>query len=301
MDRRMNQDSGRIALGQAIDRGLAAMRRSIVDDPKHAVGRLVRLLFHDLLDQLAKRVDSGGRFAAAHNVAAAYVPGGEVLQRAATLVFEFDAAGSARRWLQAMRTNACLDAGLLIRADDVIVRAERFALIKTSIKVENDLGFLGKMRIARKDPIIETPRFQIGLMQATPHRGGADRFLQGAAGSSRQVRHGLSAKRLVGLVDEFASDRLYDGSIQRGKNRACARVPVYPPTKNHPTPRGVANAEPNRPACEARRQLPGAKSAAVRATDRPTPLVAAAEKKSCVGAVVLGLRPRTGPERPDDA
>lgn len=64
---------------EAIDGGLSAMGEAIVDDPEDALGRTVRLLAHDLLDQPA-----------------ADIPGGQVLDRALAVVLALDLSGLPR-------------------------------------------------------------------------------------------------------------------------------------------------------------------------------------------------------------
>jgi len=78
--------------------------------------------------------------------------------------------GPGARVEAGMAADACLDAGFLIRADDVIVGAKRFFLPETRIKIENDLGLLGKTRIARDKSNTRTrPRFQVGIVQDAPN------------------------------------------------------------------------------------------------------------------------------------
>src|SRR5260370_29358261 len=100
---------------------------------------------------MTKGFNAGGRFTASHDVATANVPGSQILQGSASLVFEFDPARSAGSHVQSgMAADARLNAGLLVRADDVIVGAKGFIAPKPRIKIEDDLGLLGKMRVSRE-------------------------------------------------------------------------------------------------------------------------------------------------------
>src|SRR5262249_55514223 len=151
--------------------------------------------------------------------------------------------------------NARLDAGLLIRTDDVIVRPQRFFLPKTGIKIEDDLCLVGELRIARKDPILIAPRFQVRLMQHAPDRAAADRFTQSGNRALRQIGQRLTAQRPFRFKNDLTSKRLHGGLIHRGKNRACARALVYLPKRSRPTPSVAASVGPRRPAYQWR-QLP---------------------------------------------
>src|SRR5262249_20727693 len=154
-----------------------------------------------------------------HDIATAHVPASQVLQSPASVVFEFDAAGSARSRLQAgVTANAGLDAGFLIRTDNAVSGSKRFFLPKTRIKIEDDLRFASKLRIAWIDPIFVAPRFQVRLMKDAPDGAAADRFAQSDSGSLRQVGQRLPAQRLLRFEDDLTGDRLDGSLIQRGKN-----------------------------------------------------------------------------------
>src|SRR6478672_6038500 len=107
--------------------GLAAVGGDVVDDPEHPLGRGVGLGGHDLVDELFERGDPGGVLAAAEDLAAVHVVGGQVGDRAATVVVvvDPDLAGLARRE-GGVAAAAGLDGGLLVGGDHVIVAAQRF-------------------------------------------------------------------------------------------------------------------------------------------------------------------------------
>jgi hypothetical protein len=224
------------------------------------------------------------------------------LQCSAALIFKFDSPGPARRRLQAgVAADARLNARLFIRTDDVIVAAKGFPLPKTGIQIENDFGLLGEVWIAREDPILVPPRFEVRLVQNPPDGAEADRFFQGIPSPLRQIRHRLSAERLFGLTDGLASDGLNDGPIQRGKNRACARAPLYRPTRNHRRPSVVANAGPKPQASELRRRPPHATLRVHGEESKPARHAAAVETKQYAGAPGIAPRTRTRPGSPDNA
>ena len=68
MHRGMHQNGVRLRRHQALDGRLTTMRRSVLDDPKHSVGGPVRLLFHHLSHQSAKRFNARAGLAAPHDV-----------------------------------------------------------------------------------------------------------------------------------------------------------------------------------------------------------------------------------------
>src|SRR5258708_3736679 len=199
-----------------------------------------------------------------------------------------------------MGGDAGLNGCLLVRADDVIVGAKGFIAPKPRIKIEDDLGLLGKMRVAREDPVLVSPRFQIGFMEDAPHRAAADRLCQGSTCPLRQVRQRLTAQRPGRFKDNLAGKRFHDGFIHRGKNRAFALAPVCPPRRNRPTPTGDASAGPNPRPSESRQRLPSEIPAALGARGTPTPPAAATGKNLSVASAPLGPRPRIPEESQDD-
>jgi len=97
-------------------------------------------------------------FTAAEDLGAMDIPRGQVLERATTCVFVFntgDLKGTGRqRWMTAATD---LDAGLLIRAQYVLVRPEWLALPGTGVQIEHRSSQFPKVRIARKDPALVSP------------------------------------------------------------------------------------------------------------------------------------------------
>src|SRR5216683_120568 len=90
---------------------LAAMRGAIVDDPEYAAGGSVRLFAHDLSDQALEGDDAGLALAAAEQLGAMHVPGGDVCPSAGACVFVLDVNRSSwSRRQRGMFAPARLDA-----------------------------------------------------------------------------------------------------------------------------------------------------------------------------------------------
>ena len=111
----VNQDGIGPALLESSNGSLAAMRRTIVDDPENAIGRTIRFLGHDLVHPSVKRNDTGGGFTAAEDPGTMDVPSREVDPGPAALVVGFHAHGLMRlRGRGRMLASTGPDAGLLI-------------------------------------------------------------------------------------------------------------------------------------------------------------------------------------------
>lgn len=99
--------------------------------------------------------------AAAEHLAAVDVPGGEVGQRSAAVVFVVDPYGAGLAGGQAgMAAAAGLDGGLLIGADDVVARAERLSVPDAGVEVQHPLGLRREGGIADEDPGLVLPRLE---------------------------------------------------------------------------------------------------------------------------------------------
>ena len=87
----MDQKGVGIRLEQSTHSGVAAMRRPVIDDPKYAMGRPIRLLCHDLGYQAAKGFNTRMGFAASYDKAPLHIPGRQILQGATPVVLMLDA------------------------------------------------------------------------------------------------------------------------------------------------------------------------------------------------------------------
>ena len=68
------------------------MRRAIVRDPTDTVGRFIRLLLHDQIDQAMKRIDPCILPADPKKLGAPDIPRRHISHSAAAFVFEFHAS-----------------------------------------------------------------------------------------------------------------------------------------------------------------------------------------------------------------
>src|SRR5688500_2294713 len=164
---------------ETTDRPQTAMGRAVVDDPEHPAGRAVGLLAHDLIDQTVERRDPGLDFAAAEQLGAMDVPGGEIGPGAGPLIFVLDPDRLARpRRQRGMLAPACLDAGLLVGAQHIIAPSQGKTLPAPLIEIEDATGLGGEVGIAREDPAAMAPGPQCILAEPAPQGRAADRSHQ---------------------------------------------------------------------------------------------------------------------------
>ena len=149
----------------------------------------------------------------------------QVLQRSIPLVFRFNPP--APLWLGrhfVMRASTCLNARLLVHAQYVILRTQRFAFPRPRIQVQDRPGLLGKPRVPRKNPVLVLPGLDRRFVQHSPDRAAADLLTQRRLGSPHQVGKRLAAERFFRLCHHFTSHRLDQRLIQRGKKRPFGHV-----------------------------------------------------------------------------
>jgi len=241
MDWRMDQDCLAVGLTQSLHRRLTAVRGAVIYDPEHPIGRAVGLCSHELLDQPAKRLDPGMSLAPAHDLPTSDIPGSQVLQSPSSPVLALDAHGAPWACRQGLvAADPGLDAGLFIRADNVVPAAQRLTLPEASVQVQESPGFLSELRVTGKDPVFITPRLDRVGIEDAPDGAGTNRLAQGRRGSSGQVRRRQPTQRQLGLADRFTGDRFNDRLVARGKKRACARGLLARPRRNRCTPNGAA-------------------------------------------------------------
>ena len=63
-----------------------------------------------------------------------------------------------------------LDAGFLIRADNVVPAAQRLTLPKADVQVQNAPGLVSELRVTGKDPILIAPRLDRVGVEDAPER-----------------------------------------------------------------------------------------------------------------------------------
>src|SRR3990172_3967698 len=106
----------------------------------------------------------------------ANVPRRHIGQRPATLVFKLDPSDSPRSGSLSFRHPfAGLDAGLLVGADHVIIRAQSLAFPNPLVQVQHSTGLLRKPLVAGKNPTAIRPRADGVGTQPPPPRASADR------------------------------------------------------------------------------------------------------------------------------
>jgi hypothetical protein len=119
---------------------------------------------------------------------------------------------------------AGLDAGLLVGAQNVIVRRERHALPDTFVEIENPSGFFDKSKIARKNPTAEAPWTERVAAESTPQGRAAD-FGHDPFGQhfAADFRQGKTQKRQTETRREFAGQclNLDDAGGKAGRTPAA--------------------------------------------------------------------------------
>src|SRR6516162_2639147 len=116
MVRSVNRNNRRPASLQSLNALLTAVHGAIIDDQKHAFGRGIGLLVHNLTDQAIKGLHPVSVCAATENFGASDIPGGKVDPGSLTLVLVLDASWSSRgRGKRRVLSTSCLNARLFIR------------------------------------------------------------------------------------------------------------------------------------------------------------------------------------------
>ena len=131
-------------------------------------------------------------------------------------------AGRQRR----VTSDAGLNAGLLVRADDVVPAAQRLALPGASVQVKDTPSFFGELRIAREYPVLIPPWLDGVGVEDAPDGAVADRSTQGRRCLIGQVRSRQPTQWQLGLADRLTGDCLDDCPVARGKKRACVPRPA---------------------------------------------------------------------------
>ena len=162
-------------------------------------------------------------------------------------------------WQGRVASDAGLDAGLLIRADDVVSAAQRTTLPGAGIQVQDAPRLLGELRVAWEDPLLVSPWLDGIGTEDTPDGAGTHGPAQGYGSPLGQVGGRQAAQRQLGLADGLTRDRLDDRSVARGKKRACDPGPLDRPRRSRRTPNGVAtgarNSDATRPMFQPRRSI----------------------------------------------
>src|ERR1700732_5552597 len=90
MDRRVHQDECWPFCAQPVRRFLAAMGRTIINDPEDSIGRSIGFLTHHLVNKVVEVSDAHLGLAPAEDVCAVNIPGCQIVQSTATLILVFN-------------------------------------------------------------------------------------------------------------------------------------------------------------------------------------------------------------------
>src|SRR5258708_4510666 len=192
----MNQNDPRVKLTHSLPRCFAAMGRTVIDNQKQTLCRDVWFLRKNLAHQSLKGEHACCAFTASDHVSTSHVPRRQILQGAAPFILEFDSRRTlGARWERRVTTNACLNAGLLVSAQDVVFRPQRHAAPISSVQIQNSPRLLGELGITRENPVFELPWLDCVMVQDAPHGATADWFLQRLSRPRRYVIHRLATDR----------------------------------------------------------------------------------------------------------
>ncbi len=229
--RSVHRDDRGPASLQAPDARLTAVRGAVVHDPEHARGGAIGFLPHNLGDEAAKGTDPGRGFAAAKDLGAPDIPGGQIGPGTAPLIFVLHAYGAGRRWRQSgMDPAARLDAGLLVRGEDAVRWAQGLSFPFPVIQVQHSEGLALEGRIARENPGAMRPRADCILGEPAPQGGLSDRGDQAALDDlAADLRHTPARQRHLGLVRQLAGQGLNGDEDAGGKSAPGAQCGSVPP------------------------------------------------------------------------
>ena len=126
-----------------------------------------------------------------------------------------------------MFTTSRLNAGFFIRGDDELGAMQGFPLPDSGVEIENAPGFVGEVRIPRKDPTSMLPRTNGVGTEPTPECGAAD--LGDYALSDHllaDIGQGEARERQPEAMRQFTGERLYLYDDAGGKRGRDARLEV---------------------------------------------------------------------------
>lgn len=172
-----------IAFGNcSVSRSMASDRRGLTRCPRPRTPFRcgIGLTGHDLLDQRSERLNAGSGIAPAIDGGPVDVLGGQVGPGAAAVVVVADGhhPGPTRRhkW---MTTAPCLNRGLLIGGDHLVVGAQGLPIPLVGIQAQDASG--GEVRVGDEDPRLMLPGFD-GIGGRPP----ADRWPRSSRRSQRR-------------------------------------------------------------------------------------------------------------------
>ena len=175
VDRGVDEDRIRPLVAQTLDGFLTSMSGTVVHNPKDMASGFIRLLAHDLADEPVYRSDAALDFATTEDLGAMDIPGRQIGPGTSAEVLVLDACRAVgRRRQRRLFTAARLNTRLFVCGNDIVIAAQGSALPNAFVKIEDGTGFIGKVRIARKDPASMLPRAKGIAAEPAPQRGTAD-------------------------------------------------------------------------------------------------------------------------------
>ena len=242
MNRRVHHKQIGVRLCQTTHGGFASGRGAVIDEPEDALGSAVGLLFHHWRHQATKGLNTGRRLTPPHDAPPADIPGGQVWQGPAPLVFVLNPHCAPGRGRQTrMAAEARLDPRLFIGTETVLPGAQWRPLPVARIQIPHAARLLGKGGIAGKDPILVAPGFDGIGRQNPPDRARPDRLAQRLPRLRGEVGRRAPTQRQAPVMDRFTGYSFDQGLLQRGKTRSCVRAPAHQPSQTPPEPSVASN------------------------------------------------------------
>jgi hypothetical protein len=231
VDRGVDQHDRGPRRAQAVGSFFAAVGGTVICNPEDAPRRAIGFNRHNLVYEAVKWLDAGGVLAAAEELGAMNIPGGQVRARTAALVFLFNAGAAARCCGQrGMYADARLDAGFLVRRQDKVTAAQRRTFPAALVKVKHATGLHGEIGIAREDPAAVSPRAQRFAAEPAPQGGVTDlRHDTFAHDLTLNVGQRPARQGQAAAMGQFAHQRLNRDDDAGGKSGRGPRRGVPPP------------------------------------------------------------------------
>ena len=211
---------------KSFDRRLPSVRGTIVEDPKDPLGGTVWFLIHHIMDKVVKEDNPGFGLTAPEQFRSANVPSSHVIQCALPLIFEFHSLPFRRsRSKGLMSSMSGLNAGFFIGGEDIFIGSQGEPTPRPLIQIQNQTGFLLKVRVPGKNPTAVLPRLDRIFIKPSPDGGttyvGNDSPLNGLF---RNLPSAESRQGNPFLTGQFASQGLDLNHHVRGKSRTGVRA-----------------------------------------------------------------------------
>ena len=154
---------------------LTAMSRAVIHDPENTLSRLVGLAPHHFRDEPVGGSNAAFLFTVSEELGTMDVPSRQIGPSAFPEILMLRPHGSAGDSRPTgLLTASRLNTSFFIRGDDELRTMQGFSLPDSSVEIENASGFVGEVRIPRKDPTSMLPRTNGVGTEPTPECGAAD-------------------------------------------------------------------------------------------------------------------------------